>query len=184
MVGFPCSSVGKESACNAGHTGSIPGLAKFSGEVNVNPLQYFCLENPMGRRAWQATVHVAAGVGQNLAAKPPSKYGGVDEVNGNLPQKIPSMYYCSTCPQTFIRPPPTHAFTGDSQTPHRHVSWGSLFLSPGSWCTRFFCALQESISQSCVSSGSSMVGLMATSSKRTYAIPTPRAPVPIQPQKQ
>ena len=53
---------------------------------------------------------------------------------------------------------------------------GSLLLSPGSWCTRFCCALQESISQSCVSSGSSIVGLMVTSSKRTYAIP--RAPVP------
>ena len=55
---------------------------------------------------------------------------------------------------------------------------GSLCLSPGYWCTRFCGALQESISQSYVSSGSSMVGLMATSSKRTYAIPTPRAPVP------
>ena len=54
---------------------------------------------------------------------------------------------------------------------------GSLLLSPGSWCTRCCCALQETISQSCVSSGSSMVGLMATSSKRTYAIPTHRAPV-------
>ena len=59
---------------------------------------------------------------------------------------------------------------------------GSLFLSPGSWCTRFCCALRESISKSCVSSGSSMVGLMVTSSKRTYAIPTSavaRAPVPV-----
>ena len=55
---------------------------------------------------------------------------------------------------------------------------GSLFLSPGSWCTKLYCALQESISQSCVSSGSSMVGLIVTSSKQTYAIPTPRAPVP------
>ena len=40
-------------------------------------------------------------------------------------------------------------------------------------------ALQESISQSRVSSGSSIVGLMVTSSKRTYAIPVPRAPVPV-----
>ena len=55
---------------------------------------------------------------------------------------------------------------------------GSLFLSPGPWCTRFCCALQESISQSCVTSGSCMVGLMATSSKRTCAIPSLRAPVP------
>ena len=57
---------------------------------------------------------------------------------------------------------------------------GSLLLSPGSWCTQgFVCALKESVSQSCVSSGSSMVGLMTTSSKRAYAIPrsaVPRAP--------
>ena len=59
---------------------------------------------------------------------------------------------------------------------------GSLLLSPGSWCTQgFVCALQESVSQVLVSSGGSMVGLMATSSKRAYAIPrpdTPRAPAP------
>ena len=60
-----------------------------------------------------------------------------------------------------------------------HSVCGSLLLSPGSGCTQAsVCALQKSISQSCVSSGSSMVGLMATSSKRTYAIHTPRAPVP------
>ena len=57
---------------------------------------------------------------------------------------------------------------------------GSLVLSSGSWCTQgFVCTLQESVSQSCVSSGSSMVGLMVTFSKRAYAIPgstAPRAP--------
>ena len=62
------------------------------------------------------------------------------------------------------------------------VSCGSLLLSPGSWCTQGpVCALQESISQSCVSSASSMVGLMVTSSKRAYALPrsaAPRAPAP------
>ena len=60
---------------------------------------------------------------------------------------------------------------------------GSLLLCPGSWCTQCsVCALQESISQSCVSSWSSMVGLMATSFKRAYAIPksaAPRAPGPM-----
>ena len=58
---------------------------------------------------------------------------------------------------------------------------GSLLLSPGSWCTQSsVCALQESISQSCVSSSSSMVGLMATSSKRAYAVPRSAAPrVPV-----
>ena len=56
-MGFPCSSVSKESACSAGDPGSIPGLGRCPGEGNGNPLQYSCLENPMGRGAWWATVH-------------------------------------------------------------------------------------------------------------------------------
>ena len=58
--GFPGGSGGKESACNAGDLGSIPGLGGSLGEGNVNPLQYSCLENPMDRGAWQATVHRVA----------------------------------------------------------------------------------------------------------------------------
>ena len=49
----------KESACNAGDTrdtGSVPGLRGCPGEGNVNPLQDSCLENPMDRGAWRATV--------------------------------------------------------------------------------------------------------------------------------
>ena len=57
MVDFPCSSVGKESACNAGDPGSIPESGKSPGERNGNPFQYSCLENPMDRGTWQATVH-------------------------------------------------------------------------------------------------------------------------------
>ena len=49
------SSDGKESAYNMGDPGSIPGL-RSPGEGNGNPLQYSCLENPMNRVAWQATV--------------------------------------------------------------------------------------------------------------------------------
>ena len=45
--GFPRSSVGKESACNAGDPGSIPGSGRSSGEGNGNPLQHSCPENPM-----------------------------------------------------------------------------------------------------------------------------------------
>ena len=60
---------------------------------------------------------------------------------------------------------------------------GSLLLSPGSWCTQgSVCALQDFISQSCVSSGGSMVGLIAISTKRAYTISesaAPRAPVPV-----
>ena len=60
QLGFPCSSIGKESACNAGDPCSIPGLGRSPGEGNGNPLQYSCLENPMDREAWQATVHGVA----------------------------------------------------------------------------------------------------------------------------
>ena len=54
---LPCWPSGKEPACQAGDTGSIPGLARFPGEGKSNPLQYSCLENPMDRGAWRATVH-------------------------------------------------------------------------------------------------------------------------------
>ena len=56
-MGLPGGSEGKELACNAGDLSSIPGSGRFPGEENGNPLQYACLENPMDRGAWQATVH-------------------------------------------------------------------------------------------------------------------------------
>jgi len=56
LLGLPGSPVGKESACNAGDQGSIPGWGRSPGEGNGSPLQY-SLENPMDRGAWQATVH-------------------------------------------------------------------------------------------------------------------------------
>ena len=48
---------GKESACNLGHLGSIPGSGRSPGGGLGNPLQYSCLENPMDRGAWQVIVH-------------------------------------------------------------------------------------------------------------------------------
>ena len=60
FTGFPGGSDGKESACNAGDPGSIPGSGRSPGEENGNPLQYSCLENPMDRGAWRATVHRVA----------------------------------------------------------------------------------------------------------------------------
>ena len=57
---FPGDSDGKESACNAGDLGLIPGLGRSFGEGNGNPLQYSCLENPMDRGAWHATIHAVA----------------------------------------------------------------------------------------------------------------------------
>ena len=55
-MGFPGSSDGEESACNAGDLGSIPGLGRSPGEGNGYSLQYSCLENSMDRGAWQAAV--------------------------------------------------------------------------------------------------------------------------------
>ena len=47
----------KESACNSGDSGLIPGLGRSPGEENGNALQYSCLENSMDKEAWRATVH-------------------------------------------------------------------------------------------------------------------------------
>ena len=71
-LGFPHSSVGKESSCNTRDLGSIPGSGRSPGEGNGNLLQYSCLENPMDRGTWRATVHGVARVGHDLASKPPS----------------------------------------------------------------------------------------------------------------
>ena len=69
-MGLPRGLSGKESTCQAGDVGSIPGSGRSPGlipgsgrypeEGNGNPLQYFCLENPMNRGACQATVHGVA----------------------------------------------------------------------------------------------------------------------------
>ena len=59
-VGFPGSSDGKASACNAGDPGSILGLGRSPGEGNGNPLHYSCLEYSMDGGAWWATVHGVA----------------------------------------------------------------------------------------------------------------------------
>ena len=62
---------GKESACNAGDQGLIPGLGRSPGGGHGNPLQYSCLDNPMDRGAWWATAHGVARVRHDLATKPP-----------------------------------------------------------------------------------------------------------------
>ena len=55
--GVPGGSDGKESACNVGDPGSVPGLGRSPGEGTRYLLQYCCLKNPMDRGAWQATVN-------------------------------------------------------------------------------------------------------------------------------
>ena len=57
-VSFPGRLEGKASACDAGDPGSVPAVRKIPLEKEmVNPLQYSCLENPMDRGTWEATVH-------------------------------------------------------------------------------------------------------------------------------
>ena len=63
-------SVGKESACNAGDLGSIPGSARSPGEEKGKPLRYSCLGNPMDRGAWWATVHGVTRVEHDLVTRP------------------------------------------------------------------------------------------------------------------
>ena len=63
--GFDGSLDGKKSTYNAGDLGSIPGSGRSPGEGNGNPLQYSCLENPMDRGVWWATVHGVPRVGHD-----------------------------------------------------------------------------------------------------------------------
>ena len=57
ILNGPDGSDGKESACNVEDLGLIPGWGRSPGEANGNSLQYPCLENPMDRGVWWATVH-------------------------------------------------------------------------------------------------------------------------------
>ena len=103
-------------------------------------------------------------------------YGGGNEDNGDLLQKVPCTHCYTQCLQPCSRPPLTHASAGDSWTlmgKSGSVSCG--VTAPFSWVlvhTRL-CLCPPRV---CETSGSSMVGLMATSSKRAYAIPRPTAP--------
>ena len=108
-------------------------------------------------------------------------YGGGNEHNGDLLQKVPCRHCCTQYLQPCSRPPSTHASTRDSWTlmgMSGSVSCG--VTAPFFWdlvCTRFcLCPPRICFPQSCVSSGGSVVGLMVTSSKRAYAIPRSTAP--------
>ena len=57
VSGFPGGSEDKESTCNTGDLGLIPGLGRPPGEGDGNPLLYSCLENPMDGGSWKAAVH-------------------------------------------------------------------------------------------------------------------------------
>ena len=57
LLGYPGDSVVKTLPAHAGDASSILRSGRSTGEGNGNPLQYSCLENPMDKGAWQATVH-------------------------------------------------------------------------------------------------------------------------------
>ena len=65
-LGFSGGSDSKESACNAGDPGLIPGSGRSPGEANGYPLQYPCLENPMDRGPWWVRVHGVAKIWTQL----------------------------------------------------------------------------------------------------------------------
>ena len=67
VKGLPRGTSGKESACNTGNLGSVPGLGRFPEEGNGNPFQYSCLGNPMDRGAWWTIVCGIARDGHNRA---------------------------------------------------------------------------------------------------------------------
>ena len=111
-------------------------------------------------------------------------YGGDNEDNGNFLQKVPCTHCCTQCPQPCSRPPPTHASTRllDTQGKSGSVSCG--VTAPFSWvpvCRRFcLCPLRVCFPVLC-KFWQLYVGLIMTSSKKAYAIPTsaaPRAPAP------
>ena len=70
VLGFPGGSDGKESACNAGDRGLIPGLGRSPGGGSGNALQCSCLENPTDRGAWRAPVHGVAESQTRLSVQP------------------------------------------------------------------------------------------------------------------
>ena len=113
-------------------------------------------------------------------------YGGGNEDNGNLLQKVPCTHCRTQRPRPCSRPPSTHASAGDSWIlTSKSGSVSCRVTAPFSWVlvhTRFCLCSRSLFPHSCVSSGSSMVGLMAISSKKAYATPrptTPRAPAPV-----
>ena len=115
-----------------------------------------------------------------------ANYDGGHEDNGDLLQKIPCMHCYTQCPPTLQQATASPRLCQKLPDTHRQVRgsllYGHLLLSPGPGAQKVLFVPSESLfSQSCVSSGGSLVGLMVTTSKRAYATPrsaAPRAPAP------
>ena len=90
-IGFPGGSVIKESPCNAGDLGSVPGSGRHPRGGNGNPLQHSGQENSINREAWQATVH-----------------GGCK--GSDATEQLSLTYLCKIlAPQSGIKPMPLHS---------------------------------------------------------------------------
>ena len=113
-----------------------------------------------------------------------SNHGGGNEDNGEPLQRShagTATLNAANPAAGHHQPMPLLETSGRSQASLGQSLVGSLLLLPGSWCIRFYLCPLRVYFQSCVSSGSSMVGLMVTSSKRASAIPrfaALRAPTP------
>ena len=127
-LGFPGGSDGKASVYDAGDPGSIPGSGRSAGEGNGNPLQYYCLENPMNRRAWWVTVH---GVAKSRTGLSDFTYLLIQM----KPQRIDGWY-------PWWWPMGTLQITKESRV---GVSWGRLRprLEHGMRCPLTFCPVHK-----------------------------------------
>ena len=116
-MGLPCGSAGKDSPCNAGDLGSMPGLGKSPGEGNGNPLQYSCLENSMDR-AWGqkesdmterlSHSHCGEQYGGSRKTKVELPYGPAISLLGLYPEKRKKVKWISRvrlCDPTNCSPP-------------------------------------------------------------------------------
>ena len=110
-------------------------------------------------------------------------YGGGNEDNGDLLQKVPCMHCHTQCPQVYSRPLLTHAFTGDPWTlTDKCGSVSCEVCALFSWVLVhkvLFVPIKSLFPQSCASSGSSMVGLMVTSFERVLPYPDLLHPEPL-----
>ena len=135
------SSVSKESACNAGDLGSIPGSGRSPGEGNGNPLQYSCLENPMDRGEEPSRLQSVGS--QGLERKPPPSMVGLWPQGGTVNSK-------SALAKSFDADWTARAlalcFCGDwircccswwpFNTRWGSSGWSELLCAPGAWFDR------------------------------------------------
>ena len=125
----------KESACNAGDLGLIPGSGRSPGEGNGNPLQYSCLENPLDGGVWWATVHRVAKSQTRLSdfAHTPLQY-----FSSQAPTFHPDVNVASWA---LVLSYATNTSFPSCATSLFHVSWLKYFNYKFGNCSRFHCSL-------------------------------------------